>query len=163
MGWVGYFMLRNTKEQEETMKIVPYNNRNREFKPMMSMMNMFDDFFNRYFEEETEGDYKAMAMDIMEHEKQFEIVANLPGFKKDNVRISVQDNQLVIEAKCEQKKEEKKGTMYRCERYSGNYRRSIYLPDYIDSAGISARMEDGVLTLSIPKKAAVPEKEIVIS
>ena len=143
------------------MKLVPYN-RNTEFKPMMSMLNMFDDFFNRVYEDESDHDVKAMAMDIVEQEKEFELLANLPGFKKEDVKISVHDNQLLIEAKCENKKEEKKGTMYRCERYSGNYRRNLYLPDNADVAKIQAKMEDGVLKLSIPKQEATPQKEIVI-
>ena len=143
------------------MKLVPYN-RNTEFKPMMSMLNMFDDFFNRVYEDESDRDVKAMAMDIVEQEKEFELMANLPGFKKEDVKISVHDNQLLIEAKCENKKEEKKGTMYRCERYSGNYRRNLYLPDNADVAKIQAKMEDGVLKLSIPKQEATPQKEIVI-
>lgn len=144
------------------MKLVPYN-RNHEFKPMMSMMNLFDDFFNRYVEEEAGDDFKAMAMDIAEHDKEFELLANLPGFKKEDVKISVHDNQLVIEAKCESKKEENKGTMYRCERYSGNYRRTLYLPENADVSKIQAKMEDGVLKLTVPKKEATPLKEIVIS
>ncbi len=144
------------------MKLVPYN-RTHEFKPMMSMMNLFDDFFSRFYEEETDNNFKAMAMDIIEQEKEFELLANLPGFKKEDVKISIQDNQLVIEAKCDTKKEEKKGTMYRCERYSGNYRRTLYLPENADVNKIQAKMEDGVLKLSIPKKEATPQKEIVIN
>jgi len=143
------------------MKIVPYT-RNHEFKPMMSMMNMFDDFFNRFFEEEPDNSFKAMPMDIIEHEKEFELLSNLPGFSKENVKISVHDNQLLIEAKCEDKKEEKKGTLYRCERYSGSYRRSIYLPDNADISKIQAKMEDGVLRLSLPKKEVATPKEISI-
>jgi HSP20 family protein len=143
------------------MKLVPYN-RNYEFKPMTSMLNLFDDFFNRYYEDEQDNSFKAMAMDIVEHEKEFELLANLPGFKKEDVKISVHDNQLVIEAKCENKKEEKKGTMYRCERYSGSFRRTLYLPDNADVTKIQAKMEDGVLKLAVPKKEASPQKEIVI-
>ncbi len=143
------------------MKIVPYN-RNHEFKPMMSMMNLFDDFFNRFYEEEPDNNFKAMAMDIVEQDNEFQMLANLPGFKKEDVKISVHDNQLVIEAKCEDKKEEKKGTMYRCERYSGSYRRTLYLPDNADVSNIQAKMEDGVLKLTLPKKAEAPKKEITI-
>jgi len=144
------------------MKIVPYN-RNHEFKPMTSMLNLFDDFFNRYYEEDSDNNFKAMAMDIVEHEKEFELLANLPGFKKEDVKISVHDNQLMIEAKCESKNEEKKGTMYRCERYSGSYRRNLYLPESADVNKIQAKMEDGVLKLTLPKKEETPKKEIVIN
>ena len=143
------------------MKIVPFN-KNMEFKPMMSMMNMFDDFFGRFFEEDLEHDFKAMALDIVEHENDFEIMANLPGIKKENVKISVNDNQLIIEANMEEKKEEKKGTVYRSERYSGSYRRSLFLPENADNTKISAKMEDGVLILSIPKRNQSPHKEISI-
>ena len=144
------------------MKLVPYN-KSHEFKPMMSMLNLFDDFFNRYYEDESENNFKAMAMDIVERDKEFELLANLPGFKKDNIKISVHDNQLTIEAKCDEKKEEKKGTMYRCERYSGNYKRTLYLPENADVNKISAKMDDGVLNLTIPKKEVAPQKEIVIN
>jgi HSP20 family protein len=143
------------------MKIVPYG-KSHEFKPMMSMMNLFDDFFNRYAEEEGDNNFKAMAMDIVEHDKEFELLANLPGFNKEDVKISVHDNQLVIEAQYDDKKEEKKGTMYRCERYSGNYRRTLYLPENADVSKIQAKMENGVLKLSVPKKDVLPQKEIVI-
>ncbi|MDZ4121180.1 MAG: Hsp20/alpha crystallin family protein [Candidatus Cloacimonadaceae bacterium] len=144
------------------MKIVPYRRTN-EVRPMSNMLSLFDEFFNRYFEEDnTEENTRSMAMDIVEHEKDFELLANLPGFKKDDVKISVHDNQLMIEAKMSEQKEEKKGTVYRCERYSGSYRRNLLLPENADIAKISARMEDGVLKLSIPKKEPSPKQEIVI-
>jgi len=127
------------------------------------MLNLFDDFFNRYYEEDSDNNFKAMAMDIVEHEKEFELLANLPGFKKEDVKISVHDNQLMIEAKYESKNEEKKGTMYRCERYSGSYRRNLYLPESADVNKIQAKMEDGVLKLTLPKKEETPKKEIVIN
>lgn len=144
------------------MKLVPYRRVN-ELRPMSNMLSMFDEFFNRAFEEEsTDENFRAMAMDIVEHDKEFEILANLPGFKKENVKISIHDNQLLVEATCDQKKEETKGTVYRCERYSGSYRRNLMLPENADHHKISARMEDGVLRLLIPKKEPTPQKEIVI-
>nr|MDK2850831.1 hypothetical protein [Candidatus Cloacimonadota bacterium] len=144
------------------MKIVPYR-KNNEIRPMSSMLSLFDDFFNRVFEEdETDDNFRAMAMDIIEHDKDYTIKANLPGFKKDNVKISFHDNQIMIEAERDEKHEEEKGTIYRCERYSGSYRRNLMLPENVDPNGISAKMEDGVLTLTVPKKEPTPKKEIVI-
>lgn len=145
------------------MKIVPYRKTN-EIRPMSNMLSLFDDFFNRVFEEDSsEDNFRAMAMDITEHEDNFQILANLPGLKKDNVKISVHDNQLMIEAVCDEKKEEKKGTVYRCERYSGSYRRNLMLPENADINKISAKMDDGVLDLTIPKKEPSPKKDIVIN
>ena len=144
------------------MKLVPYRKMN-EVRPMSNMLSLFDDFFNRVFEEEgSDENFRAMAMDITEHDKEFSIQANLPGFKKDNVKISVHDNQLLIEAMCEDNKEEQKGTVYRCERYSGSYRRNLMLPENANISAINAKMEDGVLTLTIPKKEPTPKQEIVI-
>ena len=127
------------------------------------MFSLFDEFFkNSYQDEISEDNFRAMAMDISENDKEYSILANLPGFKKEDVKISLHDNQLSIEAVCESKKEEESATLYRCERYKGDYRRNLSLPDNADLAKISAKMEDGVLQLSIPKKEAVPKKEISI-
>lgn len=145
------------------MKLVPYR-KGYELRPMSNMLSLFDEFFNRFYDEEaTEDKFRAMSMDIIEHEKEFELLANLPGFRKENVKISVHDNQLLIEAVCDETKEEHKGTMYRCERYSGNYRRNLMLPENADPNKISAKMEDGVLRLTVPKKESTPQKEIVIN
>lgn len=144
------------------MKVVPYR-KNTEYRPMSNMLSLFDDFFNRVYEDEsTDDNHRAMAMDIVEHEKEFELSANLPGFKKEDIKISVHENQLLIEANSRYNQEEQKGTVYRCERYSGSYRRSLLLPENADIAKIVARMEDGVLKLEIPKKEPSPKQEIVI-
>jgi HSP20 family protein len=76
------------------MKLVPYR-RNNELRPMSNMLSLFDDFFNRVYEDEnSDENFRAMAMDIVEQDKEFQIMANLPGFKKEDVKISVHDNQL---------------------------------------------------------------------
>jgi len=127
------------------------------------MMSVFDNFFNNYPEEDKDREnVRRMAIDLVENDKDYEVVANLPGIKKDNIKISINDNELVIDAKQEEKKEEKKDSYYRCERYSGNYRRSLTLTDHCDSDKIKAKFEDGVLNLTIPKKKPVPAKEIKI-
>lgn len=145
------------------MKLIPYRKMN-ELRPMSNMLSLFDDLFNHAFEEEGSDDnFRAMAMDISEQEKEFNILANLPGFKKEDVKISVHDNQLLIEATCNTNKEESKGTVYRCERYSGSYRRNLMLPENADMNKISAKMEDGVLKLTVPKKEPSPKQEIVIN
>ncbi|HOH47000.1 MAG TPA: Hsp20/alpha crystallin family protein [Candidatus Cloacimonadota bacterium] len=143
------------------MKLVPY--RKADYRPMSNMLSLFDEFFNRYYEDDSNDEnYRAMALDIVEQDKEFEVLANLPGFKKEDLKISVHENQLLIEANCTKNTEEQKGTIYRCERYSGSYRRSLLLPENAEVGKISAKMEDGVLSLKIPKKEPTPKKEIVI-
>ena len=142
------------------MRHLPIRKTRRDFFPMMSV---FDNFFNHYEEEDKDREnVRSMAIDLVENDKDYEVVANLPGLKKENIKISINDNELVIDAKQEEKKEEKKGSYYRCERYNGNYRRSLTLTDQCDADKIDAKFKNGVLTLSIPKKEPVPSKEIQI-
>jgi HSP20 family protein len=141
------------------MKVVPYSNK-RNFYPMMSLFDKFvDDFFK---DDQVQDNQRTMAIDILEEENKFVIEANLPGFKKKDVKININNNELIIEAKKEEKKEEKKGSYCRCERYQGSYRRVLSLNDEVDKNKIEAKFEDGVLILDIPKKEPVPSKEIKI-
>ena len=134
--------------------------KDREFYPRMSF---FDDFFNRFFDNEfIEDTQRIMAVDIIEHDDKYEIQANLPGFQKKDIKISINNNELVIEANKEETKEEKKGSYCRCERYKGSYRRVLTLSDQTDKEKINAKFEDGVLTLDILKIEPQPVKEIKI-
>jgi HSP20 family protein len=142
------------------MKVISCNNR-KNYYPMMSVFDRFvDDFIKQ---EDVQDNQRAMAIDIMEEDDKFVIEANLPGFKKHDVKISVNNNELVIEAKKEEKKEEKKGSYCRCERFKGSYRRVLNLSDYINKDKIVAKFEDGVLVLDIPKMETIPSKEIEIN
>ncbi len=133
----------------------------RDLFPLMS--SLFDDFLSNAFTEEQTEANKMMPMDVSEREKEFIIRANMPGIKKENIKISVSNNsELTIEGKQESEKTEKNETVFRYERYKGNYRRSVSLPDVCDIEKVEAKLEDGVLTLFIPKKEPSPAKEIKI-
>ena len=141
------------------MRYVPIRRRSGYF-PMLSA---FDQFFNNFFEEDkTDDSVKSMAIDLVENEKDYQIKADLPGFDKKNVNIAIDKNNLVIEATREEKNEKKEGSYYRCERYSGNYRRSISLTEECDANSIKAKFENGVLTITIPKTEPTPAKRIEI-
>jgi HSP20 family protein len=100
----------------------------------------------------------VMKTDIKEDENGFDIVMDLPGFKKENVKAQIRDGYLVIQAETRTDNEEKddKGKYLRRERYYGNCQRSFYVGDEITEEDIKARFEDGVLNINIPKK----EKQI---
>jgi HSP20 family protein len=125
--------------------------------------SLLDDFLQNAFFDTDNEDAKLMAMDVIERDNEFVMSANLPGIKKNDIRVYVEGNNLVIEAKHDKKSEEKNGTMYRCERYHGDYRRVFALPENWDFEKIEAKHENGVLNLTIPKKERKPEKEITIS
>ena len=109
--------------------------------------DFFGDFFNDGFGSFSSG----MKADIRETDKDYIIDVEVPGMKKDDVEISVNDNMLTISAKVNEEHEEKgEGRYLRRERRSGVYRRSFAL-DNIKSDAIKAKMDSGVLTVTLPK------------
>lgn len=131
-------------------------------KGMRPIRTLFDDFIKNAFYQ-PENDERMMAIDVIENEKEFLLSANLPGIKKKNIKVYVDGNDFVIEAKREEETKKENETMYRVERYQGNYRRAFTIPENWDCNKIKAKYEDGVLRLTIPKKEAEPEKQITIS
>lgn len=141
------------------MKLIPV----RKEKDYLPVWSLFDDFMDRFFNEELTENSRIMAVDVIENEKEFKIKANLPGIPKENTNISVKDNQLIINAHHETTNEEKeKGSVIRSERFTGTFQRIISLPDNCDVENIKAKMENGVLMLLIPKSEVKPKKEIII-
>ncbi|MGZ3253179.1 MAG: Hsp20/alpha crystallin family protein [Burkholderiaceae bacterium] len=97
-----------------------------------------------------------IRMDISETDKAYEIKADIPGAKKEDIKVAVDRNQVTISAEVKEEKEEgqKSGSgMVRHERYSGQMYRSFVLPQQVDDAGAAAKYENGVLQLSLPKKS----------
>ena len=116
-----------------------------------SVRNILDDFLRNSYMCPSGDETRMMAMDVIERENEYALLANLPGIGKKNVKVSVDGRDLIIEANRSKTKEEKGETLYRCERYHGNYRRVITLPDDSDYEEISADYENGVLSIKVPK------------
>ena len=97
-----------------------------------------------------------MKTDIREHDDGYEIDIDLPGFKKDEINVELDDGYLTISAeKSLDKDEEKKhGRYIRRERYAGALQRSFYVGDALTQEDIKAKYEHGILKLSVPKKEA---------
>ena len=97
-----------------------------------------------------------MKTDIREHDDGYEIDIDLPGFKKDEINVELDDGYLTISAeKSLDKDEEKKhGRYIRRERYAGAMQRSFYVGDALTQEDIKAKYEHGILKLSVPKKEA---------
>ncbi|MCR5109269.1 MAG: Hsp20/alpha crystallin family protein [Lachnospiraceae bacterium] len=107
----------------------------------------------------------VMKTDVHENEDGFEVDIDLPGFKKDEIRLSLEDGYLSVSASkaLDNDKKDKKGKLIRQERYAGSMQRSFYVGDTIKEEEIKAKFEDGVLKLGIPKKdtAKIPEKKLI--
>ena len=109
----------------------------------------------------------VMKTDVREHDGGYEIDIDLPGFKKDEINISLENGYLTVSAAKGLDKDEndKKGRVIRRERYAGSMQRSFYVGRALTHEDIKAKFEDGVLKLGIPKKdekALAENKTIMI-
>ena len=104
-----------------------------------------------------------MKTDVKETDSGYEVDIDLPGFKKDEINVQLDNGYLSISAAKGLDKEEKnkEGKYIRKERYAGAMSRSFYVGDAVSEEDIHAKYEDGILKLSVPKKApkAVEEKD----
>ncbi|MBQ6555260.1 MAG: Hsp20/alpha crystallin family protein [Firmicutes bacterium] len=108
----------------------------------------------------------VMKTDVREHESGYEIDIDLPGFKKDEISLELENGYLTVSAAKGLDKDEKtkQGKLIRSERYSGAMQRSFYVGEHLTEEDIKARFEDGVLKLTMPKKEAkeLPEKKAIM-
>ncbi len=100
---------------------------------------------------------KVMATDVRETDEGYEVDVNVPGFKKEDIALSLENGYLTVATqKSVNKDEEKKGKIIRQERYTGAMQRSFYVGEGLTEEDIKAKFEHGVLKLSIPKKEVQP-------
>jgi HSP20 family molecular chaperone IbpA len=99
---------------------------------------------------------RVMKTDIREHDGGYELDVDLPGFKKDEINVELENGYLTISAAkgLDKDEQDKKGKYIRRERYAGAMQRSFYVGDEVTQEDIKAKFEDGILRLSIPKKDA---------
>lgn len=113
---------------------------------------------------EFESDWTP-AVDVAEDEKEFTITADLPEVTKENVKVTVEDDQLVIQGERTHEEEENKKKYHRIERSFGKYVRSFQIPRDVQTDKIEAKFESGVLKVHLPKREqkAKPQQEIPVS
>ena len=104
----------------------------------------------------------APAIDIYDAGDDLVVKVDLPGLSKDEIKISVQDNQLVLKGEKKKENEVKEENSLRTERFFGSFYRSVRLPSQVDAGKAKAKYVDGVLTLTIPKKEEAKPKDIKI-
>ena len=135
--------------------------------------NLFDDFFGFPFyddkadkkvEKKLYGRHAAnlMKTDIQEHEDGYTLEMDLPGFKKDEIQIELNNGYMTISAAKgldEDEKDKKSGKYIRRERYTGSCQRSFYVGEDVTEEDIKAEFKHGILKLFVPKKEAKPAVE----
>ena len=135
--------------------------------------NLFDDWMGFPMREFENMDRKlygkhagnVMKTDVRENEEDYEIETDLPGFKKDQINVKLEDGYLTISAAkgVDKDKKDRHGKIIRQERCSGAVSRSFYVGGAVRKDDVKAKFEDGVLKLTIPKAeiAGLPENNTI--
>ena len=104
-----------------------------------------------------------IRMDVSETDDGYLVKAEMPGVKKEDIKVSINGNQVSISAEVKEEKEDKKnGVVVRSERYYGHQHRTFTLAQEVDDASAEARYQDGVLELSLPKKPETGGRQLAI-
>lgn len=127
----------------------------------------FDDLFRGFFVRPVSYDAPAGAaqfrVDVSENEKAYTLRAEVPGVKKEDINVTIDGDTVAISAEVKHEKDVKNGDrVLRTERYYGKLYRAFTLGQAVEEAGTSAKYADGVLELTLPKKAAAQAKRIAI-
>ena len=145
--------------------------------PSIFSENIFDDLMDFDFpvfkgfgdvDRKLYGKHAAQMMktDVHEHDDKYEVDIDLPGFKKDEITLNLENGYLTVSAAkgLDKDEKDKKGKLIRQERYAGSMQRSFFVGKNVTEEDVKAKFEDGVLKLDIPKKEApkLPEKKTIM-
>lgn len=134
------------------------------FEELKRMQSRLDDLFG-----EIEGkkgllpaEMRDFPIDVLDEADKVRIVAELPGFKKEDIETAIEDNYLVIKAEKKEEKEEKEKDYIRSERRYGLFKRRIQIPTDVNMDQVSATYKNGVLEVTMPKTEPAKKKQINI-
>jgi HSP20 family protein len=130
---------------------------------LMNLRDEVDRMFRDLYDGNEHQSGWMPSVDITEDKDSFVLSAELPGVKKEDVKISVRDNTLTIEGEKKSTSEKKDDDYYRNERFFGKFTRSFTLNSEVDTDKIKADFEHGVLTVSLPKTEKVKPRQIAIN
>ena len=114
--------------------------------------------------QDLEARMPKMQIDVTERNGTYEVKADLPGVKKENINVRIDGNVVQIDADITQEKDSRSngGKVLRSERYQGSVSRTFSMAQDIDEAKVKAKFQDGVLILELPKKASQASHKIAI-
>jgi HSP20 family protein len=131
--------------------------------------DLVDDFFKGFLvrpiaaEAGSRAEFLRAKVDVSEKNGSYKVAAELPGVKKEDIKVSIDGAQVSIEAETKQEKEASQDErVLHTERVFGKLTRSFTLPQEVDEAKVEAKFRDGILELVLPKKAAAQRKQITI-
>lgn len=132
------------------------------FNPFGNMEQMFKDFRPTPSWQNLEAEPR-IKMDVSETDQAYTVKAEIPGVKKEDIKVTIEGNLVSISAEVKKETEEKKGETLVCrERYHGQQYRRFTLEQDVDDSKAEAHFQDGVLELTLPKKAGSTKKQLEI-
>jgi HSP20 family protein len=131
------------------------------FEPFRNISEFFKDFRMTPGWRDLEAEPR-IRMDLSETEQAYVVKAEIPGVKKEDIKVAIDGNQVSISAEVRKEEDQKSGSMVRSERYYGQQYRSFTLPQEVDDEKTEAKYQDGMLELTLPKKPGTTSKQIAI-
>ena len=147
------------------MKLVPWKARERgldlfeDLEDFQREMNRLFDFGLRRPLKVNGSSLWAPAVDIVDEKDQIKVKADLPGLKKENIEVNVENDVLTIKGEKKEEKETKEKDYIRSERYYGSFHRAFTLPASVDASKVNASYKEGVLEIALPKKEGAKPKQ----
>jgi len=132
---------------------------------------LFDEFFTDFF---ARGGLPALRsaelpsavrarIDVIDKNDSFQVLVDLPGVKKEDIQVTIEGSRVAITAESKSEKEEKEGDrVLHSERFAASYARTFELPAEVTEHGAEAGFDNGVLKLTLPKRATVTSKRLSI-
>ncbi len=131
--------------------------------------NMFGDFFSPFtpysslLSRRDGGAVVSPRLNVSETDKSFEVEAEVPGVKKEDIKVAIDNRRITIEGEAKRESAEKEGeNIVFAERSTRKFARTFTLPADVDDAGAQAKLENGILMLSLPKKEPTQAKKLTI-
>ncbi|MEQ6167229.1 Hsp20/alpha crystallin family protein [Ekhidna sp. MALMAid0563] len=152
---IGIVKLKNLRK----MGLIKYNTN--DYRP-----TSFRSFVDRFFNDEFVGGSMptfSPKVDIAETDKEYEIQLHVPGMKKSNFNIDLNDDQITISGERKFENEKKEKNFHSVESYYGKFNRTFYLPDVVNRDKVDASYQDGILMITLPKdEKKVTKKQIAV-
>jgi HSP20 family protein len=129
--------------------------------PAFGRLTSLQDELDRLFEAPMTG--LAPALDVHEDKENFSVRVELPGMKREDIGVSLQDGALIITGERKEEKVQEGTEVHRQERYYGKFTRALTLPAAVAGDKVKAQYKDGILTVTLPKAEEAKPKAITVS
>jgi HSP20 family protein len=129
--------------------------------PPFGRLTSLQDELNRLFESPLTG--WAPPLDVHEDKDNFSVHVELPGMKREDIEVTLQDGALVISGERKEEKVQEGTEVHRQERFYGKFTRALTLPAAVASEKVKAQFKDGILTVTLPKAEEAKPKSITVS